>query len=284
MANREFVFFYAPTWDYPPEGPIKLGNIITSVKKPHLPISCIPPLDEDGVFRTQKRSVKYTKEKMQSGKFSILTKFLSILGFGIDVGAEVTKCDEESFIFNTIDTTQFNPSPTYLQHSIENTNVRRFLQATSYRKPVYVITGIKVVKGAEANTSKSRGIGGNIAVEVDGTLLSGGTVPVGEGPGVEGKVYDKKGTSWGGSSDFVFAFRVSRVFVNKADQVSSEEEYLKGAMLGEYGQPTKELSLVITRVEEPRAEEKGYEAKELMDDGSLVLCAIPQDEELDGYD
>ncbi|KAJ0350325.1 hypothetical protein KNSL1_003996 [Colletotrichum chrysophilum] len=167
MANREFVFFYAPTWDYPPEGPIKLGNIITSVKKPHLPISCIPPLEEDGIFRTQKRSVKYTKEKMRSGKFSILTKFLSILGFGIDVGAEVTKGDEESFIFSTIDTTQFNPSLTYLQHSIENTNVRRFLQAARYRKPVYVITGIKVVKGAEANTSKSRGIGGNIAVEVD---------------------------------------------------------------------------------------------------------------------
>lgn len=91
MANREFVFFYAPTWEYPPEGPIKLGNIITSVKKPHLPISCTPPQEEDGVFRTQKRSVKYTKDKMRSGKFSILTKFLSILGFGIDVGAEVTK-------------------------------------------------------------------------------------------------------------------------------------------------------------------------------------------------
>ncbi|ENH75406.1 hypothetical protein FOC1_g10002966 [Fusarium oxysporum f. sp. cubense race 1] len=32
MANRDFFYFYAPTWDYPPEGPIKLGNVISSVK------------------------------------------------------------------------------------------------------------------------------------------------------------------------------------------------------------------------------------------------------------
>lgn len=121
-------------------------------------------------------------------------------------------------------------------------------------------------------------------MEVDGTLLSGGTVPVGGGPGVEGKVDEKKGTSWGGSSDFVFAFRVSRVFVNKTDQVSSEEEYLKGAMLGEEAKPMTDLTLVITRLEEPKAEEEGCEAQELMDDDTMVICAIPPDDESDEDD
>lgn len=90
MANREFFFFYAPTWDFPPDGPIKLGNVIRSVKRPQRPLSCSPPPDDD-VFKTEKRSVQYTKEKLRSGKFSILTKFLSVLGFGIDVGAEVER-------------------------------------------------------------------------------------------------------------------------------------------------------------------------------------------------
>lgn len=90
MANRDFFFFYAPTWDFPPGGPIKLGNIITSVKKPQRPLSCSPPSGSD-IFATEKRSVQYTKEKLRTGKFSILTKFLSVLGFGIDVGAEIDK-------------------------------------------------------------------------------------------------------------------------------------------------------------------------------------------------
>jgi hypothetical protein len=89
MANRQYFFFYAPTWDYPPGGPIKLGNVITSVKKPERPLHCAPPPEGSGVFSTKKMSFQYTKEKLRSGKFSILTKSLGILGFRVDVGAEV---------------------------------------------------------------------------------------------------------------------------------------------------------------------------------------------------
>jgi hypothetical protein len=91
MANRDFFFFYAPTWDYPPGGPIKLGNVITSVKNPHRPLFCSPPPEESDVFRTEKKSVQYTKEKLRRGRFSILTKFLSVLGFGIDIGATIDR-------------------------------------------------------------------------------------------------------------------------------------------------------------------------------------------------
>lgn len=91
MANRKFCYFYTPTWDYPPEGPIKLRNVISSVKKPHLPLFTAPPLDKTGIFTTEKKSAECTKEKLRSGRFSILTKFLSVFGFGVDVGAEVER-------------------------------------------------------------------------------------------------------------------------------------------------------------------------------------------------
>lgn len=87
MANPVPCFFYVPTWDYPPEGPVKLGNVITSVKKPEQALYSAPPAD---IFITDKTSVEYTKDKLRSGRFSILTKFLSVLGFGVDVGAEVS--------------------------------------------------------------------------------------------------------------------------------------------------------------------------------------------------
>lgn len=89
MANREFFYFYAPTWDFPPDGPIKLGNVLKSLDKPERPICCYPPpSDPQSLLRTTKSDVHYTKEKLKSGKFSLLTKFLSVLGVGVDTSFE----------------------------------------------------------------------------------------------------------------------------------------------------------------------------------------------------
>lgn len=84
MANNQNLFFYAPTWDYPTDGPIKLGNVITSVKKPERPLHCAPPTDSN-VFSTKKTNVKHTKDEAQNEKFSILVKFFNILGLDVQV-------------------------------------------------------------------------------------------------------------------------------------------------------------------------------------------------------
>ncbi|RSL76624.1 hypothetical protein CEP51_009796 [Fusarium floridanum] len=282
MANRDFFFFYAPTWDYPPDGPIKLGNVITSVKNPHRPLFCSPPPEDSDVFKTEKKSVQYTKEKLRRGKFSILTKFLSVLGFGIDIGAEIERSDEETFVFDTLETTQFIPTPSYIQTCIESNNVRHFLDLSKYRKPVYIITGLKVVTGAQANTIKSRSIGGAVGVEVDATIWTGGAVPIGGGPGVETEVGNKTSTKWEGSSDFVFAFRVSKVRVGKATgKVVSEGEYREGAMLEKEEGTVKGPELSVMGVEQPDAGAEGFDVEELMDDEEVVFCAIPREEDSD---
>src|SRR2546423_8662163 len=87
MANNVFYFYYAPTWDWPPEGPIKLGNVLTSIKKPEQPLYTTPLPTASEVFSSEKTELEYSKDKLREGKFSILTKFLSILGVGIDVSA-----------------------------------------------------------------------------------------------------------------------------------------------------------------------------------------------------
>lgn len=299
MASHEFYFFYAPSWDYPLGGPIKIGNVITSVKKPHRPLACVPPLEESDIFITEKKSVQYTKEKLRSGKFSILTKFLSIFGFGVDVGAEIdNRCvilpvaldtkmtdklsDEERFTFDTLETTQFTPTNSYLQTCIESANVRHFLEMARYRKPVYIITGIKVVTGAQANSQKSRTIGGSLGVEVDGTILSSGVVPIGGGPSVEGKLSQKTGTAWESNGEFVFAFRVSRVFVGKKDgHKINEDEYRKGAMLGDDTEDVKRPELFVLKSEEPSASAEGFDSEKLWDDEDVVCCAIPKQDDSD---
>jgi len=91
MANRVPFFFYAPTWDFPPDGPIKLGNVLVSPKTPELPLHTARLSPEDEVFSTEKRQVEFSHEKLREGQFSILTKFLSFLGVGVDVTASRSK-------------------------------------------------------------------------------------------------------------------------------------------------------------------------------------------------
>jgi len=305
MANRVFYYFYAPTWDCPPGGPIKLGNVITSVKKPERPLYTAPLPAESEVFSSEKTAVESSLEKLRTGKFSILTKFLSVLGFGIDVGAEWEKryvlplciltapltvadwqSDETRYLFDRIVTTQFVPKPEYFQRCIESESVRRYLQISRFRKPVYVITGIKVVTGAKARSIKSRSRGGTLAAEIDGTVWSGGAVPISGGPGMEGKVADTSTTQWDGSSDFVFAFRVRKIVVGKATgTVLKEVDYNVGAMLGnEDANESTGPRLSILSAEDPRAEDEGFDAEELMDDGTVVFCAIPRPEASDDMD
>lgn len=91
MANRSPCFFYAPTWDFPPGGPIKLGNVIASFKTPELPLYTAKLLNEDEAYSTEKLAVKFSYEKLREGKFSILTRFMSFLGVGIDASPSGSK-------------------------------------------------------------------------------------------------------------------------------------------------------------------------------------------------
>ncbi|KAH6950810.1 hypothetical protein DER45DRAFT_619338 [Fusarium avenaceum] len=278
MANRQLFYFYAPTWDYPPEGPIKLGNVITSIKKPHISLANVLPSQDTGVFKTEKKSVQYTEEKLTTGGFSILTKFLSVLGVGVDIGAEAEKSDKESFIFDTLETTQFIPTPGYLERCTERESVRRWLELCNYRKPIYIITGLKVVTGAEANTIKSRTVGGIMFAEVDGTVWSGGTVPIASGPGIEGKVGKKRETRWEGGN-FVFAFRVSKVQVKKTGDVVSEKEFTRGAFLDFDNAKCGEDILDVMSVAGPSVESEGFYGEMLMESDEEVSVAIPRGED-----
>ncbi|KAF2245817.1 hypothetical protein BU26DRAFT_488470 [Trematosphaeria pertusa] len=270
MANQKALYYFAPTWDYPPTGPIKLGAVLATIDTPERPLALLSPSETD-VFSSTKSTVQYSKEKLRSGGFSILTTFLSFLGFGADAGLSR---ENSSFSFDRIETSQFIPTDAYVRKCAEAGPVRRYLEKARYRKPVYIITGVKVVSGAQARTATSQVRGGAIGLEVDGTVWSGGMVPVSGGPQIELAEASDKETSWEWSGDFVFAFRVSRVRVQKTGTVQSEKPYAKGAML-DNGEEAKLSGVEITIVEEEgAAPEEGYKAVELMEGYDAVNCGL----------
>ncbi len=153
--------------------------------------------------------------------------------------------------------------------------MRRYLDKARHRKPVYIITGLKTVTGEKAKSYISRSIGGMLDIEVDGTIWSGGTVPIGGGPGIEGKAARKEGTSWQGSSDFVFAFRVRKIKVQKTGTLEGDEDYKEGAMLEDEVKDTSIATLRVSTVEDPTAEDEGCKVEELVEGDSTIACAIP---------
>jgi hypothetical protein len=52
---------------------------------------------------------------------------------------------------DAVETEHFNPTPEYISDCLKLPGVEEYLKASRYRKPVYLITGVKVGKGVSAH-------------------------------------------------------------------------------------------------------------------------------------
>ncbi|KAK1975648.1 hypothetical protein LZ30DRAFT_605178 [Colletotrichum cereale] len=276
MANTIPCFFLAPTWDYPPPpvGPIRLGNVITSIKNPERALFTAPMPDDSGVFSSSQWSVSFSTEMLHENRYGLFTKFLSLfIGAGLDVGMHCEKSNTSLFEFDSLSTTQFLPKQSYLEKCIAAPAVRRYLAKSRYQKPVYIITGLKVVSGAKAKSSRSRAAGAEFQPAVDLTAIGGASVGI--GPGVETRREDRKDVAWEGCNDFVFAFRVRKIMVEKrTERVRKNEDYKKGALLDGAlkAQDESELKLVLNQ--EAGAESEGIGGETLTEGEETVICVM----------
>lgn len=88
MANIKHTYNICPTWNFPPDGPIQLGNVLWDYKLPHEPLSRpdAARLATQRAWSTTKDGYSYSPEKKKDWRLSFATKLLSnILGVGVDV-------------------------------------------------------------------------------------------------------------------------------------------------------------------------------------------------------
>lgn len=269
MSNITKTYFLAPSWDYPPNGPIKLGNIISSPLKAAEPLNIATCKDPEEVDLNPpfKIGVTWSKEKQRAGKFGVWTEFLSFLGFGVDVGTSYDTQIEETYAFDRMDTKEFLPTPAYLAESIRDPAVARFLDKSRLRKSLYMITGIKTVAGAKAKRSVHSTRAGEIKVGHDGTFTG---APVYFGPEMVLSRKDKEVAAFHGSSDFVFAFRVRKITVKRGQEISSDD-YTKGALYDAEARPTQDEESILF----PEMEPGDYHPTAF---GSLTICSVVENE------
>jgi len=190
------------------------------------------------------------------------------------------KRDASTYTFDTLETIQFIPKPGYISGCIASSDaVRRYLEKTRYRKPVYVVTGIKIARGAgaKAKSLRSRALSAETTAEVDALVWAG--VPVAAGPGVAKVDETRQNVAWEGGSDFVFAYRLSKVMVDKkTGGVKSERDYTRGTMLGLEDAPaanSEDVVLGVVLNSEVSVDEELFSLEKLKDGDEEVVCAVP---------
>jgi hypothetical protein len=231
--TKTYILLPNMTTPPPPLGPLHLGHIVRSPSEPEvislnrkdrvpIPDSEIPPPDIKEGFTS-------TRGKLRSGSLGIWAQILASIGLEASVGFE--RGDDEVIHVSWLETMVFDPDIEYVRQAVNSTSVKAFMEASQYALPVFMITGLKIARGASTGSSATRAASQKLGL----------SVPVGGvsiGPSLDATQKRFEGTSFEGSTDFVLAFRVRRVRFKKGQL--EQKIYTKGASMMDGDEGAKE--------------------------------------------
>jgi len=196
-------YFLCPHFDYPP-GSIELGHIISDPSDPSFCLNeddLVAP-DPSEIKRHLQKNYELNQRQLRDQKSEIITKYLQVFGFGRGSGRDDI---EDRIKIEELETRYFKPTSEYLSSSTKSEGVQRFLAGSRFKKSLFLVTGIKVARGAKSSRT-DKATGASIGVDVTGIGL-----PVEVGPGYQVASSWESSKSFQSSSDFIFAFRLSKL-------------------------------------------------------------------------
>ncbi|KAJ4012484.1 hypothetical protein NW752_008181 [Fusarium irregulare] len=235
-------YFLAPNFTTapPPEGPIKLGSIIRNINEfeplnehdQTIPTTQLSPLDV-------KNSLDISLDDLHSAHLSLTARALDVLGLGTGTSIQRTKGTNCIISCKHLETQTFNPTSSFIRDSMGDPGVQYYMKSSWFRYPVYMVTGLKVARGASSTSSSSS----VVAVEHDTSLLLAGTpASVGMSSGYARNINHME--KWDTSTDFIVAFKVKKVWLDRKDEVNYKG-YNKRAVMRD-GKPSEgEVTITV---------------------------------------
>jgi hypothetical protein len=272
-------YILAPNFDIPAEGPnaMTLGHIISDPTTPDIALnkSTVAPFPAD-VFPTSISKPGWTGTicQIRSKKFGIWARFLESIGLGGEISS--SRNTDSYFEFESLETKYFNPTDDYVKESMKSEGVHRFIKAGRYKKPVYMITGLKIARGASALGSETSSHGGSGKFGFDGTATG---IPVTVGPEVELSSAKTNAVSFTGATGFAFAIRLQEISYTKGLEIV-RREFTEGVVLGydeaEDEQPAEESLKVLGIKPQDAADFEELEITEFMEveDEESIRCVV----------
>lgn len=224
MANNLKTWFLAPTWDIAP-GSVKLGTIFLEptpafIDQQHAKFT---PTDEElGALPSETTKDEFTAnvEEVKENKGGVFARFLGITPISADLTAETDKSVVEHFSVKKLTSVSgWVPSTELQDRAASHGDVATYLEMWNFRKPVYMITGIRIAEGVKITTLKERGrnIQGWFGLHKD------------TGTGGESTTTQNEFMKFEGSSPIVFAYQLREIY--KIEGGTGGSDYVAKALL-----------------------------------------------------
>ncbi|KAF5686935.1 major facilitator superfamily MFS-1 [Fusarium circinatum] len=194
-------YFLAPNFDMPPppRGLIKLGTILGNL------------IDIDIL-------------DLHSDHHPLMERALGLIGRGRRAPSRRPEGDHKVLSCKHLDTLAFVPTESYVKDTIENLDDESYKPSSKFKRPVYMVTGLKIARGA----SYSSRVTSRVAFGRDFALPRNPIVSLDVSLAYHNENIME--FSWGESDDFIVAFKVVQVWVNHKGEVKFEGYNKKAVM------------------------------------------------------
>lgn len=228
MASYTPTYIPTPNWDIPADSNlVVLGRLIKDPKDPQskIPESGVSPIESSAIYQGEKIDWETTLEKVHSGTIGLWAKCMQFVGGGLSFSQ--LKSTVENHRFSVLETKYFLPEEDYLARALEDPGVQAYLQVHNWRKPVYLVTGIKTARGASVRTDNKTMRSTRMELKADATAV-GANIDV--GPEVSWDLGNKRDVSYGGSTDYIFAYQLTMMKPKKKGNSFQNRRFVRGAL------------------------------------------------------
>ncbi|RDW74911.1 hypothetical protein BP6252_06053 [Coleophoma cylindrospora] len=219
----------------PPTGPFHLGTVVRNFERREQmrPLNQTAasrlPIPADQIYLDHKGGFEATRARLKSGELGVWAQFVGIDGIGAETSIAGESSTSDTYKFESVDTEYFFPSSTYIAQCLELSNVHDYLEGSNYKNPVFLVTGLKVAKGASVRREHGAKKSANLTI---GLNNPGGT-NIQAGPRVAGTVENSAAYSFTESSDFVVGIQCLKLYFKSnwfgGEKKLKEELFTTGA-------------------------------------------------------
>jgi hypothetical protein len=253
MARQNASWFLsprAPNFDISPNGYLKLGSIISDPGSPDRPISSgVPPdlPDDVHVVKAWKTSWRDVSAHRSKGKVGLWFRFLQMIGV-IDAGVDWSAAQMNAYNFTKLEIDWFTPSKSLVKERMDNAEVKEYCGIDTTHPNVYMITAVMIARHPIVKWTDDHHWAWH--TEAGANLTAAGAPDTSVGANASHESSDRHQVSAESSSDFVFAYRLSKItyarksFFKRAG-VLKETPHQKGAAFGEGGSVKDEMSYTL---------------------------------------
>jgi len=210
-------FIPAPNCEYPPNGSIRLGVILSDPFDPGTCLNPDGPLPFPDNMPIQKPDPKtnwvQSAPSERGGLIGLWARFLEFIGIEAELSFSWESSKGNAYEFKEMQAEFFDPTMQYTEESVLNPPVARYIKENRFHKPVYMITGVRIVKGADVAFSRSKAKDMKLKVGADGKPAG---VPAGGGFETGYHAKDNEDLKFSTDGQFVFAYRLREIYYSRA--------------------------------------------------------------------